>query len=138
MRHCGLRARTWDNLWVAALLAMLLKVLALPMASTLGDLSLAQLLAGSYCSSGGVQPAMLDKDGKLGEDVRPRALLLRPRRPCTTACLFDSGRLCPACAACRPATRCSGAFAPALLAVDQPPCLPESDRLTCKDPGRTR
>ena len=65
MRRCGLRARTWDNLWVAALLAMLLKVLALPMASTLGDLSLQQLLAGSYCSSGGVQPAMLDKDGNL-------------------------------------------------------------------------
>ncbi|MCH7416406.1 DUF2946 family protein [Pseudomonas mosselii] len=65
MRRCGLRARTLDNLWVVALLAMLLKVLALPMASTLGDLSLQQLLAGSYCSSGGVQPAMLDKDGNL-------------------------------------------------------------------------
>ena len=65
MRRCGLRARTWDNLWVAALLAMLLKVLALPMASTLGDLSLQQLLAGSYCSSGGVQPAIPDKDGNL-------------------------------------------------------------------------
>ncbi|MBA6060044.1 DUF2946 family protein [Pseudomonas juntendi] len=65
MNRCGLRPRTWDNLWVAALLAMLLKVLALPMASTLGDLSLAQLLAGSYCSSGGVQPALADKDGNL-------------------------------------------------------------------------
>lgn len=63
MSRCGLRMRSWDNLWVAALLAMLLKVLALPMASTLGDLSLAQLLAGSYCSSGGVQPVMADKDG---------------------------------------------------------------------------
>lgn len=33
MNRCGLRPRTWDNLWVAALLAMLLKVLALPMAN---------------------------------------------------------------------------------------------------------
>ncbi|QUW68198.1 DUF2946 family protein [Pseudomonas synxantha] len=65
MNRCGLRPRTWDSLWVAALLAMLLKVLALPMASTLGDLSLAQLLAGSYCSSDGVQPAFADKDGNL-------------------------------------------------------------------------
>lgn len=61
--RCGLRARTWDNLWVAALLAMLLKVLALPMASTLGELNLAQLLAGSYCASGGGQLPLLDKDG---------------------------------------------------------------------------
>ncbi|WP_409281372.1 DUF2946 family protein [Pseudomonas defluvii] len=63
MTRCALRTRSWDNLWVAALLAMLLKVLALPMASTLGDLNLAQLLAGSYCSSGGGQPVMPDKGG---------------------------------------------------------------------------
>jgi len=60
--RCGLRLRTWDNLWVAALVAMLFKVMVLPMASTLGELSLAQLLAGSYCSSGGMQPVVLDKD----------------------------------------------------------------------------
>nr|WP_245355547.1 MULTISPECIES: DUF2946 family protein [unclassified Pseudomonas] len=45
------------------MLAMLLKVLALPMASTVGELNLAQLLAGSWCSSGGVQPVVMDKDG---------------------------------------------------------------------------
>lgn len=60
--RCGLRARSWDNLWVAALLAMLFKVLVLPMASTLGELRLAQLLTGSYCSSGGMQPVVLDQD----------------------------------------------------------------------------
>ncbi|MCV4289016.1 DUF2946 domain-containing protein [Pseudomonas capsici] len=60
--RCGLRNRSWDNLWVAALLAMLFKVLVLPMASTLGELSLEQLLIGSYCSSGGIQPVVLDQD----------------------------------------------------------------------------
>lgn len=60
--RCGLRLRTWDNLWVAALVAMLFKVMVLPLASTLGELSLAQLLTGSYCSSGGMQPVVLDKD----------------------------------------------------------------------------
>jgi hypothetical protein len=60
--RCGLHSRSWDNLWVAALVAMLLKVLVLPMASTLGEFSLAQLLTGSYCSSGGVQPVILDMD----------------------------------------------------------------------------
>lgn len=59
---CGLRLRTWDNLWVTALLAILLKVLALPMAGTLNELSLEQLLAGSYCSLGGAKPVVLDKD----------------------------------------------------------------------------
>ncbi|MQT88017.1 DUF2946 domain-containing protein [Pseudomonas helleri] len=41
---------------------MLFKVLVLPMASTLGELRLAQLLTGSYCSSGGMQPVVLDQD----------------------------------------------------------------------------
>ncbi|WP_349975870.1 DUF2946 family protein [Pseudomonas sp. WHRI 8519] len=57
-----MRSSTWDNLWVAALLAILFKVSVLPMASTLGELSLAQLLTGSYCSSGGMQPVVLDMD----------------------------------------------------------------------------
>jgi len=64
---------------------MLLKVLALPMASTLGDLSLAQLLAGSYCSSGGVQPAVLDKDGNLSpktSDLEHCAAPRAARRHC--------------------------------------------------------
>lgn len=107
MRHCGLSARTWDNLWVAALLAMLLKVLALPMASTLGDLSLAQLLAGSYCSSGGVQPAMLDKDGNLS-----------PKTSAPGHCCCAQGGPAPL-----PASLILASFALPVLPVDQQPAV---------------
>ncbi|MBF8757357.1 DUF2946 family protein [Pseudomonas guariconensis] len=108
MRGCGLRARTWDNLWVAALLAMLLKVLALPMASTLGDLSLQQLLAGSYCSSGGVQPAMLDKDGNLS-----------PKTADPGHCCCAQGGPAPL-----PATLLLTDVAPPALPVDLQPAVP--------------
>ncbi|KAF0866572.1 DUF2946 domain-containing protein [Pseudomonas sp. LD120] len=64
MVWCGMRNASHQNAWVAAFLAILLKVMALPMASALGTLSLEQWLAGSFCSSGGVQPILvtLDKD----------------------------------------------------------------------------
>lgn len=62
MQRCGMGKTTWDNLWIAALTAMLFKVFALPMASAAGELSLAQLLSGSYCSSGGAQYLAVDKD----------------------------------------------------------------------------
>lgn len=55
MAKCGLKNSTWDNVWAAAVLAMLLKLMMLPMASALGELSLTQLLQGSFCSSGGPQ-----------------------------------------------------------------------------------
>jgi len=66
------------------------------------------------------------------------SIVLRPGRPGATACRAGTDRRCPTCAACRHATRCPGAFVPALLAVDQPPCLPDAYRLTSKDPGRAR
>lgn len=48
-----------QNIWVAAFLAIILKVLALPMASALGTVNLEQLLLGSFCSSGGVKQVSL-------------------------------------------------------------------------------
>ncbi|MBX8534761.1 DUF2946 family protein [Pseudomonas cichorii] len=63
MTRSHLHARIWDNLWVAALLAILFKVLAMPMAGTLGELSLTQLLAGGYCSPNGGQLVVVDKGG---------------------------------------------------------------------------
>jgi hypothetical protein len=48
-----------QNIWVAAFLAVILKVLALPMSSALGTVNLEQLMLGSFCSSGGVQQVSL-------------------------------------------------------------------------------
>ena len=64
MVWCGMRNTSHQNAWVAAFLAILLKILALPMASAMGTLSLEQLLSGSFCSSGGVQQiaVALDKE----------------------------------------------------------------------------
>ena len=63
MFGCGLRNASRQNAWVAAFLAIVLKITALPMTSAMGTLSLEQLLAGSFCSSGGVRLAVaLDKD----------------------------------------------------------------------------
>jgi len=64
MPWVGMRRVHHHNAWVAAFLAMVLKLMALPMASAFGTLSLEQLLAGSFCSSGGVQQVALalDKD----------------------------------------------------------------------------
>lgn len=62
--RCGMHRTTRDNTWVVALLAIVLKITTLPMAAAFGQLSLAQLLSGSYCSSGGTQyrPLAFDKD----------------------------------------------------------------------------
>ncbi|AZL71490.1 DUF2946 domain-containing protein [Pseudomonas sp. ITEM 17296] len=62
MQRCGMSKTTWDNLWIAALMAMLFKVFALSVASVAGELSLVQLLSGSYCASGGAQYLAVDKD----------------------------------------------------------------------------
>lgn len=64
MHWGGMRRVHHHNAWVAAFLAMVLKLMALPMANAFGSLSLEQLLAGSFCSSGGVQQVALklDKD----------------------------------------------------------------------------
>ena len=63
--RCGMRRIAWENAWVAALLAIVLKITTMPMAAAFGELSLEQLLSGSYCSSSGAQyrPLAVDKDG---------------------------------------------------------------------------
>ncbi|MBD8792677.1 hypothetical protein IFR09_22885 [Pseudomonas syringae] len=63
MTHCSLNERTWDNVWVAALLAIVMKIMMLPMASTFAELNLYQLLQGSFCSSGGLQYSVPDETG---------------------------------------------------------------------------
>lgn len=64
MVWCGMRNASHQNAWVAAFLAVLLKISLLPMASAMGGLSLEQLLSGSFCSSGGVRQiaVALDKE----------------------------------------------------------------------------
>lgn len=64
MVGCGMRNASHQNAWIAAFLAIVLKIMALPMASALGTLSLEQLLSGSFCSSGGVRQiaVALDKE----------------------------------------------------------------------------
>ncbi|BCD89184.1 hypothetical protein PSm6_55910 [Pseudomonas solani] len=68
---CGMRREAHHNAWVAAFLAIVLKVMALPMATAFGSLSLEQLLAGSFCSSGGLQQSalVLDKDSSGSPDA---------------------------------------------------------------------
>lgn len=62
MRWGGMSRASHQNAWVAAFLAIVLKLMALPMASAFGTLSLEQLLTGSFCSSGGVQQVSLTLD----------------------------------------------------------------------------
>ncbi len=62
MVWCGMRNASHQNAWVAAFLAIVLKIMALPMASALGTLSLEQLLSGSFCSSGGVRQIAVSLD----------------------------------------------------------------------------
>ncbi|MCO8166020.1 DUF2946 family protein [Pseudomonas sp. 21LCFQ010] len=63
MTRCGLNERTWDNVWVAALLAIVMKIMMLPMASAFAELNIYQLLQGSFCSSGGLQYSAPDETG---------------------------------------------------------------------------
>ena len=55
----GMRQATHQNAWAAAFLAIVLKLMAPPMASVLDTLSLEQLLSGSFCSSGSAQQIAL-------------------------------------------------------------------------------
>ena len=64
MRWGGMSRASHQNAWVAAFLAIVLKLMALPMASAFGTLSLEQLLTGSFCSSGGVQQVSLTLEKK--------------------------------------------------------------------------
>ncbi|MGX1126342.1 hypothetical protein AB7M23_003135 [Pseudomonas sp. HLS-6 TE3448] len=58
----GMSNASQQNVWVAAFLAIVLKVMALPMAGAFGALSIEQLLTGSFCSVGSVQQVTLALD----------------------------------------------------------------------------
>lgn len=123
MRWGGMSRASHQNAWVAAFLAIVLKLMALPMASAFGTLSLEQLLTGSFCSSGGVQQVSLtlEKRAIALRQGGSSPLLLLPVRRCST----DSGASARGARIYRRVRVAADrtlalAIAPKPLAIDQP------------------